>query len=575
MYKFKNFIRSNYSIILILILASSLRFYHIDYQSVWLDEICSMIEANPSVAWSDLEISIINSDPHPPLYFAFLKALLQIFGYTTFIGRILSAFTGVLGVFSVYLLGKELINKKVGLIAGFLLAINFFHIYYSQEIRMYAQLLLFATLSYYFLLLFLKNKTWKNTILYGVVTGLMLLTQFFGLFVLMSQLFILFVIFLKLPKTEKLSFVYKSVLSGVVMAVLFIPAINIFIATTKKSYAVMKPVTIDLIKQIFKDFTENSDAILWMAIASIALYFFFATRQKTLGKKHESLALLILGSWIIITLVIPIIRSILVTPMIVSRYFIVILPPILILVAMGIAKLRKKIALSAVAVFMLTAFYVSVFKNDYYNKINKTQFREVAGFVNSHNAENDPIVTNLPWHTTFFFKSEKVNTAIIEKSFDGYVQDLIRNPVGIESFWYFGAFNNPPTLSDDSKAFMDENFELEHNIVANDSWARHYVPKKTVDLDSDENPGQTIVLSNLNDEFWSGGVSTKFAILLVDFSENNMEKLKNVKRLKRKGGKNYRVIKVERMGDYIHIHVDRNPYADKELLKYPTAIEFN
>ena len=274
MYKFKNFIRSNYSIILILILASALRFYHIDYQSAWLDEICSMIEANPSVPWYDLEISIINSDPHPPLYFAFLKALLQIFGYTTFIGRVLSAITGVLGVFSVYLLGKELINKKVGLIASFLLAINFFHIYYSQEIRMYAQLLLFSALSYYFLLKFIKNKTWKNTIMYGIVTGLMLLTQFFGLFVLMSQIFILLIIFLKLPKTEKLFFVYKSILSGAVMAILFIPAINIFIATTKKSYAVMQPVTVDLIKQIFKDFAENSDALLWMAIVSIALYFF-------------------------------------------------------------------------------------------------------------------------------------------------------------------------------------------------------------------------------------------------------------------------------------------------------------
>ena len=575
MHRFKNFIKSNFIIILVLVLASALRFYHIDYQSAWLDEICSMIEANPTLAWSDLENSIINSDPHPPLYFAFLKGFLQIFGYTTLVGRMLSAVTGILGVFSVYLLGKELLNKKVGLIASFLLAINFFHIFYSQEIRMYAQLLLFSTLSYYFLLLFLKNKTWKNAIFYGVATGLMLLTQFFGLFVLLSQLFILFVIFLQLPKSEKLFFAYKSILSGAIMMVLFIPAINIFIATTKKSYAIMQPVTVELIKQIFKDFAENSDVLLWLSIVSIALYFYLAIRKKELGKKQESLRLWILGSWIIITLAVPILRSILVTPMIVSRYFIVILPPILILIAMGIAKLPKKIAITTLTIFVIATFYQSIFLNNYYININKTQFREVAGYVNSYNEENDPIITNLPWHTTFFFKTEKVNTPILEKSFDGYVQDLIKNPIGIESFWYFGAFNNPPILSKPSQQFIDEKFQLVHNTVANDSWARHYIPKKGVDLNLYDNQGPTIVLSNISDEYWEGGVSTKFPMLLADFSEQNMNTLTKVKRLMRKGGKHYRIMKVERMGNYIHIHLDRNPYTDREVFKYPSAIEFN
>lgn len=441
--KIKNLFSANYLLPLILVVAAALRFYHIDYQSLWLDEVCSMIEANLSVPWKDLEISIINSDPHPQLYFVFLKVTLQGLGYTSFAARFLSAVTWILGVFSIYLLGKELVNRKVGLTAAFLLAINFFHIYYSQEGRMYAQLLLFTTLSFYFLVRFLKDSNWKNSVWYGVFTGAMLLTQFFGLFVLMSQLFILLVWFLKLSKSQKLPVVYKSAVSGTIMGVMFIPALNIFVATTKKKYAVMQPVTVDLIKQIFKDFAEKSDVLLWMAIVSIIVYFVFAIRQNAFSKKEESFMMLILISWIFITLAIPIIRSLFVTPMIVSHYFIVILPAIIVLVSMGLNKLPSKITLTSVGLFAIVSSYVSIFQNDYFGKVNKTQFRKVAAFINSHNRDNDPLITNLPWHTTFFFKTNTVDTPIIEKSFDGYVQELSKNPDFLEPFWYFGAFGTP------------------------------------------------------------------------------------------------------------------------------------
>jgi mannosyltransferase len=79
MNKLNNWIKSNYIILLILILATVLRFYHVDYQSIWLDEICSIIEANPDIKWSDLQATIMVSDLHPPLYFALMKILFQLF----------------------------------------------------------------------------------------------------------------------------------------------------------------------------------------------------------------------------------------------------------------------------------------------------------------------------------------------------------------------------------------------------------------------------------------------------------------------------------------------------------------
>ena len=337
-----NWIKSNYLILIVLIIASVLRLYHLEYQSVWLDEICSITEANPEVTWSDLEMTILASDPHPQLYFIFLKSMFLVFGYTIFVARIFSAIVGVLGVFAIYLLGKEIMNKNVGLISAFLLAINAFHLNYSQEVRMYALLFLFTVLSFYRLVLFLKNSTYKNAVWYGIFTGLILFTQFFGLFVLISQLFILLIFFLKLNRKDQLQFFYQSLLSGVIMILIFIPAINIFIETTKKKYAVFAPVSVDLIKQIFKDFADNSDTLILISIIIITFYFFFVIKNKLFKNKEESLIILILLSWICITLLLPIIRSYLVTPMISSRYFIVILAPLIILVALGIDKISKK-----------------------------------------------------------------------------------------------------------------------------------------------------------------------------------------------------------------------------------------
>jgi len=571
----KKWIGSNYIILIILMIASLLRFYHIDYQSVWLDEICSINEANPNIKWSDLEGTILVSDPHPQLYFIFLKIMFLLFGYTTFVARVFSAIVGVLGVYSIYLLGKEVANKKVGMLAAFLLTINYFHIYYSQEVRMYGLLFLLTVLSFYRLVIYLKNTTYKNAVWYGFFTGLMIFTQFFGLFVLASQMFILLVVLLRLDKKDKLQFLFKSLVSGAIIIAIFAPAINIFIETTKKKYAVFQPTSVDNIKQIFKDFAYNSDPLILVSILLIAVYFIFGIKNKWFKNKEVSLMIFVLLSWLLISLILPILRSYLVTPMITSRYFIVILPPILIFIAMGIASINKKaIKITAVVFFGVVSLYELTFHNDYYNKIAKTQFREISEYVIKENTKKDPVVSNLSWYLIYLFNKDESNIPIVDRGFEDYVQDMIKDPEGIESFWYFGAFGNPLKLSEKSTAFMEENFAIVHSLDKFDSWTRHYVPKKAQNLKEYKIPVDNIVLSNITDTYWTGGVSTNNAILLIDFSEKNVEKLRSAIRLKAKNGKSYKIIKTEKAGSFIHIYVDKSPYANKEMLQYPNPIEF-
>lgn len=121
--------------------------------------------------------------------------------------------------------------------------------------------------------------------------------------------------------------------------------------------------------------------------------------------------------------------------------------------------------------------------------------------------------------------------------------------------------------------FMEKNFILKESLNRYDCWTRYYVPKNASDSNTVQDPSKTIVLSNMNDDYWIG--SSRYSRLLVDYSDQNMEKLKNATRINVSNAKKYRVIKVDKMGDFIHINLDRSPLPDKESLKFPTSIGFN
>ncbi len=567
MNKINNWITSNYIVLLILVLATALRFYHIDYQSVWLDEICSILEADPNIKWSDLEATIMLSDPHPPLYFALMKILFQLFGYTTLVARVFSAIVGVGGVYALYLLGKEIDNKNTGLLAAFLLAINSFHIYYSQEVRMYALLVLLTVLSYYRLVVYLKENTYKNATLYGLFTGLMLLTQFFGLFVFVSQVIILLFVLIKKEKAYKLLFFKQLLVSGLVIIISFLPALTIFIETTKKKYTAIKPTTIDTVFLIFKDFVQQSYILLFLYSCLVVVCIYYAFKEKM--KQNY----LILFSWIIISLALPILRSYLVTPMIVSRYFITILPAFIILVSIAVLKFKYAIIkISLLLCLTIVTFYELFIFNDYYNKITKTQFREITEFIKKENKENDQVVSNLNWYLTFFF-NKKEGVQVVEAGLENHIQEMIRNQNKVISFWYFGAFGTYFNITPESQTFLDEKFILAHSFEQFDSWTKHYVIKSEENVIEYKIPLNSITLSNVNDGNWTGGVSKTNQILLVDYSDTSFEKLNKSKFIITKSGKKLHIDKIEKVGNYIHLYVNQNVITFAEEVKYPTVLE--
>ena len=134
------------TLIAVLAVAVFLRLFLIGAQSLWADEMSSLVTALKPVPRLLYDIS---NEIHPPLYHLALKAWITLFGTTEAGIRSLSALCGVALVGLTYALGQRLFGWRVGLLAMGLAALAPFQIYYSQEARMYMPLATIGALAVY------------------------------------------------------------------------------------------------------------------------------------------------------------------------------------------------------------------------------------------------------------------------------------------------------------------------------------------------------------------------------------------------------------------------------------------
>jgi len=139
-------------IILILLLGLILRLIALN-QSLWLDEAIGAIVVKNQTLFQIIT-EFIKHDNHPPLYYLTLKLWSGLFGYSEVSLRSLSVLFGLGTIFLTYKFGEKL-SKNVGIIGAILMATSQFHIYYSQETRMYSMAAFLGILAFY---MFLEEK---------------------------------------------------------------------------------------------------------------------------------------------------------------------------------------------------------------------------------------------------------------------------------------------------------------------------------------------------------------------------------------------------------------------------------
>ncbi len=126
-------------------------------QSLWLDEAINVLAAK-NYSFVALITQYARADFHPPGYSIILWTWGRLFGFSEVAMRIPSVIFGIVSVWLVYLIGRKLHSKYLGLLSAFLFAINPLHIYYSQEARMYSLATLAVLINFFLFIKLLKKE---------------------------------------------------------------------------------------------------------------------------------------------------------------------------------------------------------------------------------------------------------------------------------------------------------------------------------------------------------------------------------------------------------------------------------
>lgn len=127
--------RANWWEVGVTFLAASLRVHALGAQSLWMDEVFGVVVARLPAA-TMLRMALADG-VHPPLYYLVQEIAVPL-GGSEFAARWPMAMAGVLSVAAMIRLGGKWLGRRGGALAGLLLALSPFAVWYSQEVRMYS-----------------------------------------------------------------------------------------------------------------------------------------------------------------------------------------------------------------------------------------------------------------------------------------------------------------------------------------------------------------------------------------------------------------------------------------------------
>lgn len=381
----------------LVIIGTALRLYHLTYQSLWYDELHSMIPTDPQNSISSI-IAYAKTD-QPPLFFIYLHLFLKLFGYSEFTGRLASALIGIMGIPAVYWLGKEVKNEATGLFAAMLTTVNYYQIYYSQDVRFYGMAFLFAALSFLFLIRIEKNEKWQDYLLYFISTVALLYTHYYGIIIFASQAIILPLIAIYKKSTR---FTLVTLLAGIAVALAFTPWLPTVLQDSKiESFWIQKP-SVFFVARYFFDYM-GKDYVSCVLFLGLGVLF---VRVWLKNEKEGRHLYLIIALWIILSYGLPFTKSLIGTPLLYIRYTIVTLPALFALLAIGWEAIEdRKIKIVLSAAILVSSILNLTWHLNYYNRIEKAQYREVSELVKKENVKNLPIYSSFSWHWNFYFKN--------------------------------------------------------------------------------------------------------------------------------------------------------------------------
>jgi 4-amino-4-deoxy-L-arabinose transferase-like glycosyltransferase len=164
----------------IVLAGAVLRFATLGLQSLWLDEAVTHNLVTRSL--TGMLGALPGSESTPPLYYVLAWIWVRVFGAGEVGLRSLSALIGTATIVVLAAIAVRLGGRRAALAAAAVAAFSPLLIWYSQEARAYALLVLMCALSLWFLL----REDWRG---WAITAALALASHYFAVFVVVPELF--------------------------------------------------------------------------------------------------------------------------------------------------------------------------------------------------------------------------------------------------------------------------------------------------------------------------------------------------------------------------------------------------
>ena len=183
--------RIRYALSALVLTAFALRAYHLDFQSLWRDEVDAITFATR--AFPRLLATFTKPKENGPLYFLLLRPWIALTGDSEFSVRFFSLAFGMLTIPLAYALGRRWLSPLGSMLGALLMAFSPYLIWYSQEAKMYTLITFLTMLSLYLYIEALVRGRWPHWVAYVVATSFCLYTHILAALIIPLEI-ILFVV---------------------------------------------------------------------------------------------------------------------------------------------------------------------------------------------------------------------------------------------------------------------------------------------------------------------------------------------------------------------------------------------
>lgn len=472
------------ALLALVLMAFALRVYHLDFQSLWRDEVDAITFATR--AFPKLLTTFIKPKENGPLYFLLLRPWIALTGDSEFSVRFFSLAFGILAVPLTYALGRRWLSPVGSMLGALLMAFSPYLIWYSQEAKMYTLITFLTMLSLHFYAEALTRGRWLYWASYIVATSFCLYTHILAALIIPLEI-VLFVVWWPRYRARLrpwLAAIGCVTLPYIPLAIWEVPLLLSSYETGHPFYPLHQILRILLIA-----FSRGVSGVTtsWLLVPTSVLFIFLLLAGAFLDDERLTLAI---GSGarrgeesilspakrevkvmtLLLYLFLPIIGLYLISlgmPIFAERYLIYIAPAFYLLLARGLAavKLKSKAVFALCLALTLALNVQSIWAQSHIKM--KSDFRSAAHYFALHREPSDLVLFLVPYvrETFEYYYRDGYRWASSPCTNDGMSEgeldvNLGKMTVGHKSVWLVASEAEACDQRGLVKAWLDGNGDL-------------------------------------------------------------------------------------------------------------------